>query len=744
MQSVSAAFTAEERDSVRNIAQNLQISWKKESTLGKITFTIGVSTIGGTGVIGANPGAIGSPANYRYFDESAYVTNLAWERGLSMPTGGLAKGMAEARLDNTGEFNRGYSLSFNGTSSVVTTSFNTWSSQMTFAGWINRTDKSANHAILGSANGAGLIIRFDSGSNQFRFWADASSSSATWTDTAVNAAGMSTATWVHWCVTADLTNNLANLYINGNLVGGSPISYAVDYGTPGNLSIGRRSAASDYFKGLQDEIRVWNTILTASQVTGLYVSRIIPQDGLILEYLFDEGSGTIARESTSGYNGAITDGTYSTSTNGQIVSQSNGRFTPRYMGGNSELFTAILPRRPFIINAGFEVDGIEQEIPQFSGILTKQPYVDMRNREVRLVGSDYIDFFQNRYLDQESMVTGQRTDQIMSSMLRGTLGMSTAQFDLDTGINVIPFVLFEKGTRMADIFNDLAEAENGHFYQDEAGIFKFENRQHWDSSPYNAVQRLVLTGQVISSEAPTDDHIINVVEISSKVWQKQPLQNVFTLPTYSPIEVPGNSSIDKFFEFEDPILQLTDPSSGGSNSFYVANTRSDGTGTNATSSVSFTNMGTFAKAVKYRITNSSSASVFLVQIQLSGRAAIAPTNLYLRLKDSSSLTAYEERPYSLDNPYIQNESWANSLAQLLLDDYSNPENLQRITIRAIPELQLGDLISWQGRHWRIYDIKTTLDPDVGYIQELTMLQRRIVSYFRIGISTIGSTDAIAP
>src|SRR3990167_4969708 len=101
MQSVVSGWTAEERDTVRKIAHNLQVSWKKETTIGNRTFTIGVSTIGGNDVIGINPGAVAGPGAYKYFNETDYVTELEWERGLSMPTGGLSKAMAGATLDNT-------------------------------------------------------------------------------------------------------------------------------------------------------------------------------------------------------------------------------------------------------------------------------------------------------------------------------------------------------------------------------------------------------------------------------------------------------------------------------------------------------------------------------------------------------------------------------------------------------------------------------------------------------------------
>lgn len=507
MQSVSAAFTAEARDEVRNVVGDLLVSWKAESTLGSRTFTIGVSTIGGNDIIGINPGAIGSPGIYRYFDESAYVMSLEWERGLNIPTGGLSKAYAEAELDNT-----------------------------------------------------------------------------------------------------------------------------------------------------------------------------------------------------------------------------SGRFTPRYMGGTSELFTAILPRRPFIINAGFDLPP-EITIPQFSGIFDKTPQVSVRDKMVRVRGADYVDFFQNRYLDQEVMFTGLRTDEVYEDLLI-SMGLSTAQYELDTGINIIPFGLFEKGTRYSNIFHELAEAENGQFYQDEEGIFRFENRQHWDSAPYNSVQSIVLTSQVLEAEAPSDDHLINVVEIESQVRQKQPRQQLFKLGVPIPISS-GRNEI--WVNFDDPVLFSEEP-------IFEANTAEDGTGTSIT--ISFVARDVFSKAAKYIYTASNSG--YLRELTVFGRPARIVNELYYRAQDDSSLTAYQERPYKIDNQFIQSESWANSYAQMILNDFSDVENLQKITIRALPQLQLGDLVSWQGRYWRVYDIKAKLNPGQGFVQELTMLQRTITSYFRIGISLIGGTDKIAP
>lgn len=521
-QDVNAAFTAEETDSVRKIAHSLLISWKKESTLGALTFTVGSSLIGGNDIIGANPGAVGSPGIYKYFDESGYVTGLSWERGLNMPLGGLVLGLAEMEVENT-----------------------------------------------------------------------------------------------------------------------------------------------------------------------------------------------------------------------------TGRFSPGYIGGNSELFTSIQPRKPFIINAGFNINGVDQTIPQFSGIFDKQPAINVRQRTASFSGADYNDFFYNRFLDQQVMFTAQRTDLVIKNLF-DSMGMSTAQYDLDPGINIIPFGIFPKDARYSDIINDVVQAENGHLYQDESGIFKFENRQHWDSAPYTNVQRVIHTSQVIDVGVPSVDHIVNVVEVKSNEIKKQPEQIIFRLNPFDNIELASNTTTEAFIEFEDPALSVTTPTADSTSSYYVANTQPDGSGTDITSSVSISSVYSFANNAKIIFSSSYSGIAYITTLVVTGRVAKTVGEIYTRAVDSSSVTAYEERKITIENKYIQNKVWAESFAQMIVEDFGELGNIQKITILAIPELQLGDLVSWQGRYWRIYDIKATLSPSVGFIQELTMLQRTIQSYFRIGISYIGHGDKIAP
>ncbi len=431
------------------------------------------------------------------------------------------------------------------------------------------------------------------------------------------------------------------------------------------------------------------------------------------------------------------------------LDNTSGRYTPGYAGGNSELFTSVLPRRPVIINAGFNYNGVDNTIPQFVGVTDKAVRLDMRSRTADLHATDFIGFLQNRYVDKTSMFTHDPTDVVMERALVD-LGFATAQFELDPGLNTIKFGLFETGQRWGDLFDEMARAEYGHFYQDEEGVLRFENRHHWSNYPHYETQRIVTTSQVINSVMPTTDHLINVVEVKGSPREVKDTQLIWQTGGYAGAGVvalpPGDTEL--WANYNDPIFSVDTPEANdvlvAQTSFWIANAASDGTGTDLTSSVSLKSMTNFAQTSKLVFTNSYGSTLFLTVLDIWGRPARKTGDVYYRGMDSSSITAFEERPVVIENDYIQDATWAETLAELLLQDYASPENLQELSIRAMPELQMGDRISWQGRPWFVYGIRSRIDPSYGFIQDLKLLQREVVNFFRIGISTIGGGDKIAP
>lgn len=415
------------------------------------------------------------------------------------------------------------------------------------------------------------------------------------------------------------------------------------------------------------------------------------------------------------------------------LDNTSGRFLPNYMGGNSEIFTAILPRRPIIINTGFNYGGVDNNIPQFVGILDKQVRVDKRRSLAELSAIDMLDFLYKKPIDISSMFTGLTTDQMIETILTN-LGYATADYELDTGLNTIQFALLESGRKYGDFIQQIVEAENARFYMDETGILRFENRQHWDNAPHNSIVQVLYTPDVLDAETPDEDNIINVVEVKSNIRAKQATQQVWQLS--EPITLPTAPTVEYWVNFDDPMLSIDTPS-------FAAFDNSDGSGTERTSSVSIVKIDRFAQSMKLVFSNAHSSTVYITSMTITGRPARVVAELYHRAQDDSSVTAYEERGLTIDNNFIQDTDWAQSYALMILQSYAEPENIQKITIRARPHLQLGDLISWQGHYWRVHGIKTHFNPSVGFVQELKLIIGSTATYFRIGISTIGGPDAIA-
>jgi hypothetical protein len=75
------------------------------------------------------------------------------------------------------------------------------------------------------------------------------------------------------------------------------------------LRLGHRDGQS-YFQGSLAGVRVWNRPLSAAEVAALYASDAAPRDGLVAEYLLDEGEGAVARDTVGQHNGLIVGATW--------------------------------------------------------------------------------------------------------------------------------------------------------------------------------------------------------------------------------------------------------------------------------------------------------------------------------------------------------------------------------------------------------------------------------------------------
>ncbi|MFT7033854.1 MAG: hypothetical protein ACJA2S_002363 [Cyclobacteriaceae bacterium] len=120
---------------------------------------------------------------------------------------------------------------------------------------------------------------------------------------------LSLSTWNHVAATFD--NGISKIYVNGVLVGTSTAAPFTSLpASSANVTIGEdriQGPNAEYFDGQMDEIRIWNTARTASEIAADKNSCMIGNEsGLELFYNFNENTGLVTTDLVSGNNGTLT------------------------------------------------------------------------------------------------------------------------------------------------------------------------------------------------------------------------------------------------------------------------------------------------------------------------------------------------------------------------------------------------------------------------------------------------------
>lgn len=420
-------------------------------------------------------------------------------------------------------------------------------------------------------------------------------------------------------------------------------------------------------------------------------------------------------------------------------------FTPG--NENSPLAGLLVARRPVRISLGFS----GENIPKFVGLTIGKPAIDEKAKTATFHCQDFLKSIMNISLDEEVMYQDMRTDEIISALLQSA-GLTTSQFDLDTGGIIIPFAYFKKGSKLGDALHDVAEAELGNIYMAENGQIRFEARQNWidKSSSYTYTKENVLERHSIST-----DTVINVVEVYSRAREVQAKQSLWQ--NGSAIAIKAGETIEVFADFKDdygdlPVTSVDDPDpiTAATTSLYSANTDTDGSGDDITAFIDLDATSLFSTAFKMTFTNSGSTDGYITSLELFGTPAKVINDIYERVVDSASVgvkDGYEEHPHEIKNDLIQDKTAAHTIGQMIIEDRAEDDDQQKLIVKSVPQQQVGDLVTYDDENatetyfvTRVNDILN----GSGYRQVLQLSKRTIEVYFRIGISTIGGTDAIGP
>lgn len=419
-----------------------------------------------------------------------------------------------------------------------------------------------------------------------------------------------------------------------------------------------------------------------------------------------------------------------------VLDNSDGYFTPN---GGSVIEDFILPYRPIKLFAGFG----GENVPVFIGLTEKMPEVDEKNKTVRFHCIDFIYSLYNRPLTGGVVLENARTDEVLDELLQ-LAGLTTNQYNLDIGFNIIKFAYFPKDTKLGDAISELMEAEMGRFYLDELGVIQFKNRQNFSNTPVYAFS----PNNILDVSTSKQDDIVNVVEIKAQVREVQANQKFWELQ--SPVLIPAGTQVDIWADFEDPVTEVDEPEyiTSATTSSYTTNEVEDGSGLTRNADITLDSFSKFAQSYKMTFENTGAVGVYITTLELFATPAKVVKELYVREQDDTSVGKYDERPVNIENNFISREDEAYSKAVILLTDYAEYGSVLNLSVKGNMALQMNDCVD-------------VILPDVGirphvitkmtnkiingkFTQLLTVKQREPQYYFTIEVSLIGGTDVIAP
>jgi len=356
--------------------------------------------------------------------------------------------------------------------------------------------------------------------------------------------------------------------------------------------------------------------------------------------------------------------------------------------------------------------------------------------------------------------TGTSSSYVLVDAVRLTKNLLYPNRIFEEGLQYIPMAWYSGNTALFEI-TAACEAEGARFFSDESGNLIFQNRQHFNVNDEckQSVAGFTFNNLTDVTYITKAEDLINrvVVKLKPRIITYTPE----TIWVYSfNTLVPVSETIEVWATFTDPCpntdVGIIDPVAVTD---YTANTQEDGSGVDGTSDIDIS-VTKFATSAKLEITNNGTSDLYITFLQLRGTPAKESDEIEVVVEDKDSIMKYGEQPSHesqegglvIENKYMASESYAKSLAELLIEWYKEPTRRMELKNRCLPQLQLGDMIGVRHEQlnrdyaMRIVGLQNTYSTE-GLNQ--TIICRSVspfetLDYFTIGTSGIESTDVISP
>ena len=423
-----------------------------------------------------------------------------------------------------------------------------------------------------------------------------------------------------------------------------------------------------------------------------------------------------------------------------------------YDNTKSPLSQYILPARPLRAYLGFKSTGLT---PVFVGLTQSIPrYNGQNNTTASITAMDFLATIGDMSLQNMVMMRNARTDEVIAEILV-QFGLKPYMFNLDRGINTIPFVYFESGKNAGNALKELVQAENGAMWIDEQGIIRFTPR----TSVIGQDSVMTLNPSSIISITPSQTTgIVNKVYIEADVREVNNNQQIFSADNsngYSssaeddPYRLQANGTTTVWLNFDDPIwVGNPNPVLNGS-SDSSSFTAVDLSGQNVNNGVSASGVF-FATSLKLTFNNTNNFPVSINYLQIWGQPAKviggSPTIKYTA-QDDESIEAFGLHELSItDNNCFGNQQNIDAFATDVLTKYSGYSPTIELEVKGDPSLQLQDIVTLEDTDyngtWLIKGISHNLS-NSKLATKLTAVRHTVVQPFTLNRSTLNGPDVLS-
>ena len=253
---------------------------------------------------------------------------------------------------------------------------------------------------------------------------------------------------------------------------------------------------------------------------------------------------------------------------------------------------------------------------------------------------------------------------------------------LETGIAELPY-WWADGENSQTAIQFLVDAALGTFFVAADGKARFYSRNHISTSVLSTDQ--VDFGRQIIIQQPWEV-VRNLVRIAVHPLTVQSPGDLWTMGD-KPFINPGES-LTVFANFsylgaECPAINVVTPVA---TTDYLANTASDGSGTDLTASITI-QMTVFSKTAKIVITNNSASLAYVTLLKVRGDAITEVDTTTVEAHDLASQAAFGKHEFALDTPWMRNINNAKAFADMIKVSMALPRSFPQVMLEGRPDIQ---------------------------------------------------------